>query len=287
MRHSNIIIITGLSGSGKSTAASAFEDAGYYCVDNMPVELLPKFLELPVDTTSDVVGFCFVMDLREKHFLLKYHAIFNELTEKGYNHEIIFLEANETVLLRRFSQTRRQHPLSSESNLTTSIREEKSRLDNLRKAAHRIIDTSDFDYHKLKSVIRSIAQKHIEYESINIHIMSFGFKYGVPQETDLIMDVRFLQNPYFIPHLQPLSGLDDNVRDYVLNSGQTKEFLNKFKDLIDFLIPLYKKEGKSYLTIAIGCTGGRHRSVAVSTDIFNHIKKKEHDISITHRDIDL
>lgn len=287
MKQLNIIIITGLSGSGKSTAVSAFEDAGYYCVDNMPVELLPKFLDLPIKNSSDLSGIGFVMDLREKEFLSKYPGVLNELNEKGYKYEIIFLEADEEVLLRRFSQTRRQHPLSPTDNLMDSLRIEKDKLSDLRKAAHKIIDTSNYDFHKLKSVISSIAKKNQPGDSLRLNIMSFGFKFGIPQDADLIVDVRFLKNPYFVPELKPLSGLNNEVRHYVLNNEYTRIFLEKYLDLLDYLVPLYKKEGKSYLTIAIGCTGGRHRSVAVSGAVYDHIIQKEQNICITHRDINL
>lgn len=280
----HIMIITGLSGSGKSTAMSALEDAGYYCVDNMPVLLFPKFLELPLKSSPDIAGLGFAMDLREKEFINSYPEVFEDLTRKGYDFSIIFLEADEQVLVRRFSQTRRQHPLHSGSQLIESIRKEKTLLEDLRKRADKIIDTSRYDVHTLKSVIKSLASKSTS-GSMKISIMSFGFKYGLPSESDLVMDVRFLNNPYFVPELKDFSGLNPDVRHFVLENKETPKFLNQFLSLVDYLIPLYKREGKSYLTMSIGCTGGRHRSVVISSVLFEHLSKTENNVTLTHRDM--
>jgi UPF0042 nucleotide-binding protein len=282
-----IIIITGLSGSGKSTAIDAFEDAGFYCVDNMPVQLLPKFLELPIESKSKIAGLAFVMDLREKGFLTKYTSIFESLKKKGYHFNILFLEAEEETLLQRYSQTRRQHPLSHGKGLLEGIRIEKEQLKSLKAAADKIVDTSRYSAHDLKAVIHDIAQKAKHHAPMGITIMSFGFKFGIPYNADLISDVRFLVNPYFVPELKDLTGKDDKVKDFVLNNDVTHTFLEKYLDLLDYLIPLYKKEGKAYLTVAVGCTGGRHRSVAIAQSIFEHINKPKRKIIITHRDIDL
>jgi RNase adapter protein RapZ len=283
----NIFIITGLSGSGKSCAIDALEDAGFYCVDNMPVALLPKFVELPIESNSKIAGLAFVMDLREKGFLSSYPSIFDSLKEKGYQFKILFLEANEDILVKRYSQTRRHHPLAQGKGLLEGIRIEQERLKNLKSAADEIIDTSRFNVHQLKSVIRNIAQQSKDSAPMSINILSFGFKYGVPHDASLIMDVRFILNPYFVPELKALDGKDERVKNYVLNDDNTRTFLNKFFDLLDYLIPLYEKEGKAYLTIAIGCTGGKHRSVAVAEALTEHIKKTGSKIIITHRDIDL
>lgn len=280
----HIMIITGLSGSGKSTAMSALEDAGYYCVDNMPVLLFPKFLELPLKSSPEITGLGFAMDLREKEFINTYPDVFEDLSTKGYDFHIIFLEADEQVLVRRFSQTRRQHPLHSGSQLVDSIRKEKELLADLRKRADKIIDTSHYDVHTLKSVIKGLAQKNND-GAMKINIMSFGFKYGLPSESDLVMDVRFLKNPYFVPELKEFSGLNPDVRNYVLENKESPEFLEQFLSLVNYLIPLYKREGKSYLTISIGCTGGRHRSVVVSSILFEHLSKAEKNVTLTHRDI--
>jgi UPF0042 nucleotide-binding protein len=282
-----IFIITGLSGSGKSSAIDALEDVEFYCVDNMPVALLPKFVELPIESNSEIAGLAFVMDLREKSFLTSYPLIFETLKEKGYQFKILFLEADEDTLVKRYSQTRRHHPLAQGRSLLEGIRIEKERLKNLKSAADEIIDTSRYNIHELKSVIQNIAQQSKDSAPMSINILSFGFKYGVPHDASLIMDVRFMLNPHFIPKLKALDGKDEKVKDYVLNNDNTRIFLNKFIDLLDYLIPLYEKEGKAYLTIAVGCTGGKHRSVAVAEALFKHLNKQGSKIIITHRDIDL
>jgi UPF0042 nucleotide-binding protein len=282
-----IIIITGRSGSGKSTAIAAFEDAGYYCVDNMPVALLPKFLELPIKSNPKIAGLAFVMDLREKSFLSKYSSIFESLKNKGHPFEILFLDADEETLLKRYSQTRRHHPLSEDKSLLEGIRTEQQQLKDLKIAADKIINTSHYNVHELKSVIRDIAQKSKNFAPMKINVLSFGFKYGIPHDADLIMDVRFLLNPHFVPELKNLDGKNESVKNYVLNNGEARKFLKKYLDLLDYLIPMYEKEGKAYLTIALGCTGGRHRSVTIAEAVFEHIKKPDMQIIITHRDIDL
>lgn len=287
MKKLKIIIITGLSGSGKSTAISAFEDAGFYCVDNMPVALLPKFLELPIESDFEIAGLAFVMDLREKSFLSRYSLVFDSLKKKGYQFKILFLEADEETLLKRYSQTRRHHPLSQDKSLLEGIRIEQEQLKDLKITADKIIDTSRYNVHNLKSVINYIAQQSKNFAPMKINILSFGFKYGTPHDASLIMDVRFLANPYFVPELKALNGKSPDIKNYVLNNDEARRFLKKYLDLLDYLIPLYEKEGKSYLTIAVGCTGGRHRSVSITEAIFEHIKKPGRQIIITHRDINL
>jgi len=285
VKNSKIIIITGRSGSGKSTAIAALEDAGFYCVDNMPVALLPKFMELPIESASEIAGLAFVMDLREKGFLSKYPSILKSLGQKGCRFELIFLEADEETLLKRYSQTRRHHPLSRGKSLLSGIRAEEKALKNLRKAADMVITTSHYNVHELKSIIHRIVQKSVKLAPMRISILSFGFKYGIPQDADLIMDVRFLVNPYFVPDLQALDGKTDPVKQYILNNDETHVFLMKYLDMLDYLVPLYEKEGKVYLTIAVGCTGGRHRSVTIAQTIFEHLTKSEKQIEISHRDI--
>jgi UPF0042 nucleotide-binding protein len=282
-----IVIITGLSGSGKSTAIAAFEDAGYYCVDNMPIALLPKFLELPIDSVSEIRGLAFVMDLREKQFLTAYPAVFESLRQKEYRFEILFLEADDRILLQRYSQTRRHHPLSLEKrSLPDSIRAEREELRSLREISDRIIDTSHYNVHKLKALIRGIAEISDQSSPMRIHILSFGFKYGVPQEADLIMDVRFLPNPYFVPELKEKTGKTKEIQEYIFSRKESSTFLEKYLNLIDYLIPLYEKEGKAYLTIAIGCTGGMHRSVAIAEAVFGHFQAQNRQAAISHRDIE-
>ncbi|MDD2388946.1 MAG: RNase adapter RapZ [Desulfobacterales bacterium] len=286
MKNLSIHIITGLSGSGKSTAIDAFEDAGFYCVDNMPVALLPKLLKLPLENDSELSGFAFVMDLREKGFLTKYPPVFKFLNQQGYHYSILFMEADEDALVKRYSQTRRHHPLTQCGNLLESIRAEKEQLKALRIAADKIIDTSRFNVHELKAVIFDIAQQSKKFAPMQINVLSFGFKYGIPREADLVIDVRFLSNPFFIPELKPLNGESPEIQNFVLNNPETRIFLQKYLDLLDFLIPLFEKEGKAYLTIAVGCTGGRHRSVTIAKAIYKHLLSGQHTINITHRDIE-
>ena len=289
MKTHNIIIITGHSGSGKSTAIAALEDAGYYCVDNMPVALLPKFLELPIQRDFKTAGLAFVMDVREKGFLASHAEIFESLKNQGYTFKILFLEADEDILIHRYSQTRRQHPLSRDKNLADSIRMEKEQLKVLRTAADLIINTSYCNVHELKSMIQNIAQKSGVLSSIHITVLSFGFKFGIPKDADLVMDVRFVSNPFFVPELKSLDGTSHGVKSHVLDNVECREFIRLYLDLLIYLVPLYEKEGKAYLTLAVGCTGGRHRSVAVAEAIGEHLGNQypSKHIEIHHRDISL
>lgn len=285
MKSLNIIIITGLSGSGKSTAIAALEDAGFYCVDNMPIALLPKFLELPMGSNPEITGIAMVMDLREKSFLFEYTSVLEYLKREGYRFEILFLEADEQVLVQRYSTTRRQHPLSHDKSLLEGIRTEKEQLNQLRSVADRIIDTSNFNVHELKAYIIDLAQKSKKLALMRVRIVSFGFRYGIPPEADLLIDVRFLDNPYFVPELKALDGQSREIKDFILQKSETRKFLKKFFNFIEYLLPLYDKEGKSYLTLAIGCTGGRHRSVTIAQTIYDRIRSLRQNTQITHRDI--
>ncbi|MBW1777677.1 MAG: RNase adapter RapZ [Deltaproteobacteria bacterium] len=286
MNRLKIFIITGLSGSGKSTALNAFEDAGFFCVDNLPVVLLPKILELPIESETDIAGLAFGMDIRERRFLPNYAATLGSLKSKGYKFNILFLEADENVLLQRYSLTRRQHPLARDKNLLESIRLEKAQLEPLKEEADQIIDTSNLNLHQLKSVLFSLLEEADSLRPVRIHVESFGYKYGLPPQADLVIDVRFIPNPFFIPELKPLSGESEPVKRYVLDSTVTRDFLKKFFDLLDYLIPLYEKDGRSNLTIAVGCTGGRHRSVTLAEAIGEHITKTKRTAKVAHRDID-
>lgn len=286
MKNTPIIIITGESGSGKSSALNAFEDCSFYCVDNMPVALLPKFLELPVNKDpEEVTGIAFGMDLREKSFINEYPETIRFLRENNYIYKIIFLTANEETLIKRYSQTRRSHPLSKNKNLVEGIRLEKELLQKLKNESDVIIDTSSYNIHELKAEISSIAGSYTAIERMRIDIVSFGFKYGIPKDIDLLVDVRFLANPYFVPNLKEKTGEDEEVRKFVLDNTRAKVFLKIYTDLLDYLIPLYKREGKAYLTIGIGCTGGRHRSVAIARYLFEYISKHASKSGILHRDI--
>lgn len=285
MKNLKITIITGLSGSGKSTAIASFEDAGYYCVDNMPVDLLPKFLELPFESNSEFNGIAFVMDLREKGFIAKYHGVFDALRKNGYRFDVLFLEADTEILIHRYSQTRRQHPLAQNRGLPEAIAFEKDALSGLRDEADNVINTSRYTVHDLKSRIFDIAQRSLSGSALQINIVSFGFKNGIPLNADLIMDVRFLVNPYFDAALKDQTGEAKAVQDFILGSDDTQLFLTKYLDLLDYLIPLYEKEGKAYLTIGVGCTGGQHRSVTISIVVTEHLRRAGQSVTLAHRDI--
>jgi UPF0042 nucleotide-binding protein len=287
LERQKIIIITGLSGSGKSTAIKALEDVGFFCVDNLPIVLLARFLELRIGQGSEISKLALVMDIREKEFLSSYANVLDNLRGEGYRFEILFLEASEEVLLRRYTQTRRLHPLGGEMGLPERIRAEREQLKGLRDKADKVINTSHFNVHELKTIILRHAVKELHEGQVEVHVMSFGFKYGIPYEADLVVDVRFLPNPYFVPGLTDLDGTSAEVEAFVNKWDVTRVFLNKYLDLLDFLLPLYEKEGKSYLTIAVGCTGGRHRSIVMAQEIFQHLEKKVGGIHLTHRDIEL
>ncbi len=286
MKDPLITIITGKAGSGKSTAMAAFEDSGYYCVDNLPIALLPTFLALPIDDAGTYTGFAFGMDLREKEFIHQYESVFKKLEDDGFRLRIIFIDADEKTLLRRYSQTRRTHPLAINKSIIEAIAEEEVALSALRCRADTIIDTSDLNIHELKAIMRKIADTGNIHSPLRVQIISFGFKFGLPVHADLVMDVRFLKNPYFVDSLRPLSGETEKIRAFVLNNDKTCLFLQKYFDLLDALIPQYENEGKAYLTIAIGCTGGRHRSVVIARELCDHLTESGCKAELTHRDID-
>jgi UPF0042 nucleotide-binding protein len=285
VRHVKITIITGLSGSGKTTAINALEDAGFFCIDNMPVILLPKFLEFKAETNSEITKLA--LDLREKEFLQRYPDIFQHLRNEGCRFEILFLEASTDVLLRRYSQTRRKHPLSERNSLPEGIQAEREALKELRDLADLVIDTSNYNVHELKEIVLNHVLKAIPEKRMRIYILTFGYKYGIPHDADIIIDVRCLPNPYFVQELKDLDGTSPKVKEYMNRWKETHAFLKKYLDLLLFLIPLYEKEGKSSLTIAIGCTAGRHRSVSVADSIYKKLKKMKNIITLTHRDIGL
>ncbi len=282
-----VYIITGLSGSGKTTAIQAFEDASFYCVDNMPIELLPKFLDLPLKENPDIKGLAFVMDLRSKNFVSNYLPGMTAVRDLGFTPKIIFLEADIDTLQERYSQTRRQHPIFKEKNLLESIKQEKQMMRSIKKTAHSIINTTKLNVHQLKSkILTLIHDGDTNFSITKINILSFGFKYGIPSDADLVMDMRFLANPYFVTELKNQDGESEAVKKFVLSNQETKTFLEKYLALLEYLIPLYKRENKAYLTIALGCTGGRHRSVALARSIFEHLNSKGLNPGLIHRDID-
>ena len=282
-----VYIITGLSGSGKTTAVQAFEDASFYCVDNLPFELLPKFLDLPLKKNPDIKGLVFVMDLRSKNFVANYAPGICAIEDLGISPKIIFLEADTQTLVKRYSQTRRQHPVSDGKSLLDSIEKETLLMMPIRKTAHHIINTSQLNVHQLKARILSLIHDGQKVPALTrINIMSFGFKYGIPPDADLVMDLRFLSNPYFVPELKHQDGESEAVKKFVLSDPNAITFLEKYLDLMEYLIPLYIKENKAYLTLAVGCTGGRHRSVALARQIYEHLNKKGFHPGIIHRDIE-
>jgi len=287
VKNKKIIIITGLSGSGKSTAIDALEDAGFFCIDNLPVILLPKFLEFRAQTGSEITKLALVMDLREEEFIQRYPDIFTKLRQEGYLFEILFLEASTEALLRRYSETRRKHPLSEAKNLLGGIQAERKELKDLREIADLIIDTSNYNVHELKEIILNHVLKAVPAKSMKIYLLSFGFKYGIPHDADLVIDVRFLPNPHFVQELKNLDGTSPKVKEFMDRRKETHIFLEKYLDLLNYLIPHYEKEGKSSLTIAVGCTAGTHRSVSIADAIYKELKKTTNLITLTHRDIEL
>lgn len=276
-----------MSGSGKSTALKAFEDIGFFCIDNLPSSLLPRFLELRDEISREVIKIALVMDLRGKDFLTKFPKIFQELKKKGYSIEVLFLDTEEEVLIRRFSQTRRHHPLGDRRTLSGTIRLERKKMAPIKRLATYCLETSQLNVHQLREEILRLFSKVAQPAKMTVNLLSFGYKYGLPNEADIVMDVRFLPNPYFVSDLKEMDGNQKPVIDYIMKWKETKIFLKGFYGLIDFLIPQYQKEGKSQLTIAVGCTGGRHRSVAVINALSEFLKKQKLLINTRHRDIRL
>ncbi|MBI4684063.1 MAG: RNase adapter RapZ [Nitrospirae bacterium] len=280
-----MVIITGLSGSGKTVALRALEDIGFFCVDNLPITLLDLFIS-KLAKKGKITKIGIGIDIREQAFFSKIDSALL-LIRKKYKIEIVFLEAERGVLVRRFKETRRPHPLSSsvDSDIEKAIDKEKDVLMPLRVMANRIIDTSSYTPHQLRQMITSLYSGVTRKKSMSLTLMSFGYKFGIPQNADLLFDVRFIPNPHFIPGLRELCGLDYPVKRFIFEKSQTKEFVKRLKGLLDFLVPLYIKEGKSYLTVGIGCTGGKHRSPAITEKIAALLKKHSVDINIIHRDM--
>jgi UPF0042 nucleotide-binding protein len=277
----SIVILTGLSGAGKTIALRAFEDSGFFCVDNMPSSLIKKLVDLTSKTPS-ISKIAVGIDIRERRFLYDLSETVSAL-RKRHKVEIIFIEALDEVLIRRFKETRRPHPLGYK-DLKKALHREAALLAPIRKEADKIIDSSALTPHQLRKLVTESYLKNGRRE-MSVSLISFGYKYGVPKEADLLFDVRFLPNPYFIPELKPLPGTSASVRKFVMSQDETKLFFDKLNPLLDHVIPLYKKEGRSYLTIGIGCTGGRHRAPVISEEIRKRLEKKKLNVSLTHRDI--
>ena len=279
-----IVIVSGLSGSGKSTAVKALEDLGFYCVDNLPLVLVTTFADL-CRQSRDISRVALVADAREKEFLKDFPVIHKELRERGTPAEVLFLEAGDEALLHRFQETRRRHPLAPEGGVLEGIQLEREKLADVRKLADHVLDTSGLTVHDLRRAVNRLFTGSSEGFRMNVKLVSFGYRHGLPEQADLTVDVRFLPNPNFVDALRPRTGLDPAVADYVLQRPETQTFLAKFCDLVDFLVPLYEKEGKAYLTIGIGCTGGRHRSVAIAQVLERHLRQRVEQVTVEHRDI--
>lgn len=280
---SRLVIITGLSGSGKVSALKVFEDLGYYCVDNLPVELIPSFAELVIDS-AEPLNAAMVVDIREGSKLDQLPPVLADLKQR-LNTRLVFLECGDSVLLRRFSETRRPHPLGATSSVQRSIKHERQRLEPIKNVADSILDTSKFNVHELRDhLVEQFQDGASKPKTLLISIVSFGFKKGVPEDADLVFDVRFLPNPHFVPEFRPLTGRHPRVAKYIRGFPQTQEFVNRISELLIYLLPHYIKEGKSYLTIAFGCTGGQHRSVLIAEEVKKRLAKAGYRIKCEHRD---
>jgi UPF0042 nucleotide-binding protein len=284
MQPSSFIIITGLSGSGKGTFLRALEDRGFFCVDNLPLGLLPKFYELISKSESEPAKAAVVIDVREGQTLKEFPAVYAELKQnRALQMSLWFLEASDEVLVRRFSETRRPHPLDPNRPVIEATVLERELLAPIRAVADQVLDTSQFTIHELRQhAVRLFEER--EAQHLLVSLVSFGFKYGVPIDSDLVFDVRFLPNPNFVPHLKPYTGAHPNVIDYLNSHDATHKFLDHVYKFVDYLLPEYVKEGKSYVTISIGCTGGRHRSVYIANAIGKHLEQQRYRVKISHRD---
>ncbi|EOD00419.1 RNase adapter RapZ [Caldisalinibacter kiritimatiensis] len=277
-------VITGMSGAGKSQAMKVMEDIGYYCMDNLPPALLPKFAELCYDSKRTISKIAVVLDLRGGKF---FNDLFNSLEKlkgSGFKYRILFLDASDEVIIKRYKELRRPHPLSPHGRVIDGIEEEREKLKEVRAKADYIIDTTSFTLGMLKEEIKKIFLEGKEAKSLTVSVLSFGFKHGIPIDADLVFDVRFLPNPHYIEELREFTGNDKQVQDYVMGWEHTRVFVEKLIDMLDFLIPYYIKEGKTQLVIGIGCTGGKHRSVTVANVLYERLKEKEHRVIINHRD---
>ena len=280
------IIVTGLSGAGKSEATNALEDMGYFCVDNLPPKLIKKFAEVCKQSKGSIDKVALVMDIRGGIFFDDLFESLSELSKEQFQYEILFLDTSDEVLVKRLKEKRRSHPLAPGGRVITGIELERQKLRDVKDKADVIIDTSKYAIKDLREeMARKFGDKEMPEKQMAITILSFGFKYGIPVDSDLVFDVRFIPNPFYIPELKPFSGNDEPVKNYVMEQTETQTFLQKANDMFEFLIPNYQKEGKRQLIISIGCTGGRHRSVAIANSIYETLRANNHDVYIEHRDI--
>lgn len=283
-----LVIVTGISGAGKVTALKIFEDNGYYCVDNLPIDLIESFADILFGQTNEKNKVAIGVDIRSGKNLEKMSEVLKNMKAKEQNYEILFLDCNNNTLIKRFKETRRSHPMGDRDSVENEINEERAKLEFLREQADYIIDTSNLLVKELRGEIEKIFVLNRDYRNLFVTIMSFGFKHGVPADCDLVFDVRFLPNPYYVPELKHKTGNQKEVQDYVLNSPVLHEFLDKLVDMIKFLIPNYIEEGKNQLVIGIGCTGGHHRSVTIANELYNQLNSSDasYGIRLSHRDID-
>lgn len=286
MRNMRFVMVTGMSGAGKSSVLKMLEDMGYFCVDNLPIQLIPKFSQLAVESISTIDKVALGVDIRSGQNLEQLGDILINFEENNLPYEVLFLDANTEVLVKRYKETRRTHPLAREGRVDKGIELERERLKFLKKRANYIIDTSMLLIRELKAEIDKIFLEDGEYQNFIVTVLSFGFKYGIPSDSDLVFDVRFLPNPYYIPELKPQTGNDQPVYDYVMKAPQAVEFLEKLEDMLTFLIPNYIIEGKNQLVVSIGCTGGKHRSVTLANAITKQLKKLSYGVKVEHRDIE-
>ena len=280
------VILTGMSGAGKSTAIKMMEDMGFYCVDNIPIALLEKFVELTDLQSNELQKVAVGIDIRSGQALGELRDVLDRIQKRGVSYQILFLDAEDSVLVKRYKETRRNHPLSGGERVDKGIEEERKRLAFLKERADYIIDTSQLLTRELKAEMEKIFMQNQDYKNLFITILSFGFKYGIPTDSDLVFDVRFLPNPYYVEGLRTKTGNDKEIQDYVLQFEEAHVFLNKLEDMLNFLIPNYIAEGKNQLVISIGCTGGKHRSVTLANELYKCLSKRtEYGIKIEHRDI--
>lgn len=280
------VIVTGMSGAGKGTAVKMMEDMGFYCVDNLPIPLVEKFADLAIASQGELAKVAVSIDVRSGNALGELQGVLERIGAKGIPFEILFLEAEDSVLVKRYKESRRSHPLSGTERLDKGIVLERKKLEFIKKQADYIIDTSRLLSRELKIELEKIFIKEQEYHSMYITVLSFGFKYGIPTDSDLVFDVRFLPNPYYVEGLRAKTGNDIEIQDFVMQYKEAHDFLNKLEDMVDFLIPNYISEGKSQLVISIGCTGGKHRSVTLANELYNRLKDRSgYGIKIEHRDI--
>ena len=281
------VVVTGMSGGGKSTALKMLEDAGFYCVDNLPVSLIEKFVELISLPNSEISKVVLGLDVRSDQSFEEATKILQELKRKGYPLEILFMDAGEDRLIKRYKETRRVHPLAQDGRVEDGVKKERRVLENIRRNADYVIDTTNLLTRELKAELDRILVENGEYNSLMVTVMSFGFKHGIPADADLVFDVRFLPNPFYIDELKYKTGNDKEVQDYVMSFSESEEFMKKLIDMIQFLIPNYVKEGKYRLVIAIGCTGGKHRSVTLANELYIRMKDKgTYGMKLYHRDVD-